>query len=177
MREGQDLPARFQFVALGGGPLALEFAHRTYTLTISDLLAPGGSLLAKAQSWRYVAVGPAGPQVAEVFEAQLTGEHRFSQISQGTLPALADRTLRWLHDDADLGGDSYEVRALRIPELLVDAIWLKDLVRDSGDRYAVLRAIAALIPRRLYGGDEFFGVLRGIARARIPFDNSPRIGG
>jgi hypothetical protein len=157
----------------GGAPL-LRFAHQAYTLTPDDLRAYSGAETAKARSWRYLVPSPEGDAIAEVAD-EGTGGHRFTELTAGLHSQLSRESLEWISSEAELGDDTFEVRALRLPALLLDAIWLKNL-SGGDDRFAVVRSFhGALEPKRLYPASDFFSVLRRLAES-VTFDNSPEAG-
>lgn len=159
--------------ALGGAPV-LRFAHETFTLTPSDILGYVKPESTTSQSWRYLVPGPQGPSVAEVAQNTSKTEYSFSQSTSGLHSQLTGEALRWMHDGAELGDDTYEIRGLRIPALLIDALWLKNLSRESADLYAVIQPVKqVLAPKTLYKADDFFSALRDMVKAKPAFDNSP----
>lgn len=162
--------------ALGGAPV-LRFAHEAYALTPEQILRSGSPEEAEARSWRYVIAGPEGASIAEV--AEVRGEtgpaHVFSEASKGLHSQLSEEALRWVHEQAELGEDTFEVRGLRVPAVLVDALWLKNETHPGGDLYTVVRPLKELlVPRRLYSTNEFFDALREAIRQVPVFDNAPQ---
>lgn len=163
--------------ALGGAPV-LRFAHETYALTLDQVMQSVAPDQAAAKSWRYVVPGAQGPSFAEVRETAGDGgtRHQYTQASEGRQSQLSAEALRWVHDEAELGDDTYEARVLRVPALHVDAVWLKNLTQLGADLYAPVRPLEGLLEtERLYTPNDFFDALREAARRQPVFDNSPRL--
>ena len=141
---------------------------QVFTLALQDVLNGEGVRAAKAAGWRVVTVGVGEVVASDVMEVP---EKRMTSLSRD--PRLASM-LRVVHGIDDLpevqrGGD-YELRLLRIPAVLVDALWLQSKTNAGDLIIPVLSAGRELITGRKYEVDEFFEIVRPLAEGFREFD-------
>jgi hypothetical protein len=123
--------------------------------------------------WQFQGVGAGGAGVtgdvpgARRGDQPLTGSTETGPRSQKVWEAYED--VRRL---PELGGGDYEAWAVRIPELRIEAFWLKAAPFESriGGRdlfYPVISFWEELPERKLVRADEFLRVLRRLGEAQV----------
>jgi hypothetical protein len=158
--------------AAGAGLARDEAALAVYTLGVEDVV--GGARLSAPEyaGWQFFAEGQEGVVGTEVHHAADRAEHRFAQFNLGPFPTAMLRAMRTIPDYPD-DGFEYEARLLRIPALLLEALWL----HSGRDVLVPLDpAPAPLVAGEPYESDRFFTELQTRALESLRSDNSPRTG-
>lgn len=147
----------------GGAPTFLH-AHRQYVLTPDQVLTDYDFATGEPQAWRYVLPQESGgTAVAEIIAGD-AGEHRMAEITEGLHPQLVRQAIDWLSQQAQLGDDTFELRSLTVPELLVDNLWLHPVTGAGDDLFVAVQPVnPELESNRLYTRPEMMNILKTIA--------------
>lgn len=114
--------------ALGGAaahPLDVAQPHRTYTMTPDDVRARKPLASITPDGWRYLVF--AGPRAAAAVELSIVATPpglRFAHVNSGRIVTSTVRALQIAESLAEVGQADFEVRLLRVPNLLFVALWL-----------------------------------------------------
>ena len=181
----QRLPARtkntFSTAAVGGAPSSASLPHEVFVMNTEDVVGGAGLDASRPAGWRYIVEQPAagGGNGTARAAAEITsagGAPKLSHLQHGW---IGDATLQAVQAAAarpEVVQGSFDLRMLRVPSLLVDALWLKnkgagqDLVMPIASRDNAIR------PQQLYRADDFLEQLRRVAANKVPFDNAPPAG-
>ena len=154
----------------------LAVPHPVFDLTLADVAAAGSTIRnARPGLWRYLLMeGSAAVGSAEVAVDDGGNAERVSILNTGPFVAATERGIRYAERLPQVQRDAYELRLLRIPALYVLALWLKHAVDVNDIIVPLAPAPRYLVPERPYGPLEFLQALRGPAKDRLGFDDTPR---
>jgi hypothetical protein len=98
----------------------------------------------------------------------------FSSLHEGRIASGTHRTRAIAEGLPEVAAGIYELRALAVPSIRVDALWLKN--KGTGDDLIVPIASSSpvLAPDQPYNANDFLDRVRPLAVAARQFDNSPR---
>ncbi|MDQ2843695.1 MAG: hypothetical protein M3Y72_22175 [Acidobacteriota bacterium] len=145
-----------------------------FNLGAREILAnadPGST--AKQVGWRYFA-GVDNPKTTVAGDVDMSSVPQIASLFYGASAWTALQAAEALGDLPDLSGDSYEPRMLRIPGLLIEALWLKPLSAGAGtDRIVPYHTlIKSLDPATPYPAQDFFDKIRHFAEQAITDNGS-----
>jgi len=179
----QRLPAHKKtmlFGAAGGAGVAepaISLPHQVFLLHADDVL--GGATIESSEpvAWRYLVdqqAPPGGAPAKATAEVSATESgHRFTHIQQGWIGEATLKVVQSVASRPEVAQGSFDLRLLRIPSLLVDALWLKNNRPGEDLVQPIASADKALDPALLYSASEFLIRLRDIASRKRRFDNRP----
>jgi hypothetical protein len=155
---------------------ALSDPHPVHTLGLDDLAAGRGLADAPLVAWRYmVSDGGKPPAAAEVTVDRDGHPTAFDHINRGPFVSATVRARKAAAKLPSVRDGDVEVRMLRIPALYVMALWLKHLDGGPDTVIPLDPAPDFLEAKRAYTEAEFLQALAAPARARLAFDNRPRV--
>ena len=183
LRQGlQALPERnkqtFMTEASGGAPPEQTLPHQVFLMSAGDVLASGALDNSRPAAWRYILQQPADLKggvarvTAEVTETQ--GGYRFANLQHGWITEATRNAVQYARSLPQVANGSFDLRMLRIPALLLDALWLKN--RDQGEDLVVPIASRCPVvrPNTVYRPMEFLAAVKDLAAKVMSFDNQPR---
>jgi hypothetical protein len=161
----------------GGAPPNVTVPQQLFVMGL-DEVTQGASLDAARQTgWRYLLTKPpamGGTAVAAAEVHQVGNEHRFAQLQQGYLSEETRKAINIARSLPQVAGGNYELRALRIPALMVDAVWLKDQTGDNDLVLPIRSNVPALTDGQAYPEKEFLDRLQDAAAKKSAFDDRPQ---
>ena len=143
-----------------------------YTLGVEELVAGTGLNSAEYSGWQFLSERSTGVVGTEVRQVADAGVHEFGHFALGPFPVAALSAVRNLVTQPDDGID-YEMRLLRVPALLLEALWLHS---DRDILLPLEPAPTPLTAGELYESSRFFAVIQQTAVRSLMTDNSPRTG-
>ena len=184
LEEGLDrLPGRtkhaFITMAAGGESPAVSEGHQIFTLNPQEIAGGAGLDAAQAVGWRYTVnqpsaglLGGSAPATAEV--AETDGVHRFSHLQQGWLADATRRAIAAAQSLPQVAGQPFELRLLRLPALLVDALWLKNTGGGEDLVVPIASLSKKLVAGQAYAPAQFLAITKDISADKKPdFNNAP----
>ena len=161
---------------LGAGPnINLAAPHPVFDLQLDQLAAGAGLGAAKPAGWRFLIMrGQAAIGSAEVVVDVGGAASQVSALNTGPFVASTERGIRSAERLPQVEHGSFELRLLRIPALYILALWLKN-TSDASDIIIPLPPAPRYVEQgHPYGPAEFLQRLRGLAKDRLAFDDTPR---
>jgi len=164
------------FAPAGGAPASVGTAHKVFSIGLDALAQPDPLDSAQETGWRYLltsAPGLGGGAVGAVDVNKVGDQHRFAQMHAGWLSEETRKAINIAQANPDVLGGNYEPRALRVPALLVDALWLKD-TQGTNDLVVPIRSAAPKMNvGTVYKAADFIDDLRDIAAGKPKFNDRP----
>ena len=153
--------------------------YPVFILNKDDVLQMKSLNASRLAGWRYILEPAASTQPSGVVKAaaevtQVGGAFRFSHLQHGWLGDAMTRAISAAADAPAVANGTYEPRALRIPSLYVEALWLKDQAADDDLVMAIASPLSDILRVELYSVNEFLSRLRTLAEARPRFDDRPQ---
>lgn len=165
------------FAMAGGAPPNVSVPQQLFVMGLDDL-AHGGSLdAARGTGWRYLLTKPpamGGTAVAAAEVHQVGNEHHFAQLQQGYVSEETRQAINMAQALPQVAGGNYELRALRIPALMIDAVWLKDKTGDNDLVLPVHSNVPTLTDGQAYSEKDFLDRLRDAAAKKRAFNDRPQ---
>jgi hypothetical protein len=170
--------------------------HRVYIADATDVARGSGLPSARFVGWRFLILDGTTAVATISLSGEESGENlRFAQINVGPFVVAIHAAVASAERLEQVVQGSYEPRALLIPSIYVQALWLKDLegtndivILLNPSHPEVVNALSAgeAMHSMLGGGtapahsgpqsiDSFFSALRPVAARSLAFDNTPRI--
>jgi hypothetical protein len=145
----------------------VQVGHQIYTLGLRDILTGAGLSAATLAGWQFVASNP--PNFAAAYVASTLGDQTPS-ISSVSSSTSGDSTIVSLVEAIQTGGVhplfqqlGSELRLLKIPSVLVEAVWLKPEL-GGGDLIAPYLTVAqGLQKMNWYPAQDFLNLLKPLA--------------
>lgn len=166
-------------MAAAGEPPAVSDSHQIFTLNPQEIAGGAGLDAARAVGWRYTVnqpsaslVGGSAPATAEVSETD--GIHRFSHLQHGWLADATRRAIAAAQSLPQIAGQPFELRLLRLPALLVDALWLKNTGGGEDLVVPIASLSNKLVAGQAYPPAQFLDITKQISADKKPdFNNAP----
>jgi hypothetical protein len=165
-------------VGLVGGAPEISQPHQVFSMGLQDLAAGGGLDSAKSTGWRYL-VTPAAPTgesraVAAADVNEMGGSHQFAQWHEGWISEATHKAIEAAKQLPQVATGSYELRTLRLPALLLDALWLKDTTGNTDLIIPIASMESDVKAGKVYAAPDFLERIRAIARKKPSFDDRPK---
>lgn len=166
--------------ALGGAPPQISNAHQFFVAGL-DQISTGQELDAAAQrvGWCFHVAnaalpGPGGAaptRSADVVERD--GQYSLAQINQGWITESTQKAVDYARTLPQVQAGSFELRALRLPALLLDTLWLKNLAGEGDLIVPIASKDPAIHPLTVIAAPEFLAYVRERARRKLEFNDRP----
>jgi hypothetical protein len=162
---------------LGGAtpaaPTDEEAPQRVYFCRLDSAAKGDGLTHSEPVGWRYLvkntgaqAYGGSPDTVGMVDVVEKQGEHLFSQLTQSWIGDAFKQAISKLRTSPRVQSSDFELRLLRIPALLLDAIWLKAKSEKDDLVAPVACPDSRVSPDTLYRADEFAALVSTLAAER-----------
>ena len=167
MKAGRGFQTRGLLATSSGEPLWLAAPHPVFNLRLDDVGPNSTFESVQMTGWRFLAVSN-GKAVAtlELAAASRTDTSRFSRITDGRMAASAARVISKAERTAIVRHRQYALGMVRVPEIHVHALWLRD--GDGGSLHdlfaAVIPAPAGVPQEKLLTTTRFMQVLANVKR-------------
>jgi hypothetical protein len=158
----------------GAGPWDHD-PQQVFTLSLNDLASGAGTAAAKSVAWRFFAgTVPAKTVLGHCSQDAMTGLWKLTDISYGDrVWNMLDASQRLDNHSGVPQGNTYTLRVLTIPGLLVEAFWL--VAGSAGDDLVVVfpapphQLHRVLNAQAVYPMPVFLNIIAGLARARLTY--------
>jgi hypothetical protein len=140
----------------------VQEGHQVYTLGLTDILAGRGIGAATLAGWQFLAADPDNSVAAHVTSTLGDLPPAISSISNGPEIAKAIDAVNAAKAMPVFQQPGGELRLLKIPGVLVEAVWLKPAFGD-GEVYPYLTLAKGLDAMRWYPAQEFLNILKPVA--------------
>ncbi len=170
-------PSRSELIGAGGetSPM-LTAPHRSYVLALADLINDKGVGAAHPTGWRFlVRDGDRFLGVGETEEVS-QAESDFAQFDSASLALRTAGALREVEARATSLNQDFEVRYLRIPEVLCSGLWLHGVRSDLLMILETARPRPQAADHDLVEAEEYLRALADEVRAE-PVADDDLIGG
>lgn len=176
MTEGSTAPGAIAArSAVLGGAAPNQEAHRVFSMGLQDLADNKGIEAARPSGWRFLASTPAGGAAAGEVSEPAGGQPAMTRLAHGSEVAELLKSAGEVEKLPEVEAGSYEMRAIEIPALLIQAFWLKSQTA-SPDLVVPVRSLSKGIElMHPYTADEFLRIVQPMAEERLKFDDTPRI--
>jgi hypothetical protein len=151
-----------------------QYPHQVFSVQLQDLIGGNGLSHVSVVSWRFLLEGTISrPVVAAVEMNVQDGTYTFSLLNEGP---FVDQTFHLIQMARYTLSkpESYELRAIRIPELYVFALWWKQQ-QGEADIIVPMRPTHALLKSDdSYSKEHFEKALQSMAVEILEFDFDDR---
>ncbi|MBL8290683.1 MAG: hypothetical protein JNN08_02540 [Bryobacterales bacterium] len=148
-------------------------ALKVFSLQIEDIIQKGGLAAAKPAGWRFLVDGgeaSGGPAAADVAEAATGGQPRMISLLRDPLITNAIQSVHIVERMEQWKSQEYELRVVRIPGILVEAVWLFSPVGEPDWVIPTLRRSRQIKRLWPYPTGEFFEIAQSASERCLEFD-------
>jgi hypothetical protein len=157
-----------------------RYHHKVFILSLKDLAGSQGKVPVTTPAGSRVLARHASGAVSAHLTEAVAGARRIASLTDlppqkngGRDPDQLVKALEWLRQAKQVQGADYEVVALRIPALWIEAFWLRP---KSGGAAHWIYPVSEdpRLPNEIYSLKDFLGEVRKLADARLKIDDNPR---
>lgn len=168
---GALVPGLREFAPAGDPVLSLPpeawAPVKVFTLGIVDVLGESALASAKPAGWRFFAAD--GSAAVDIVEPADGGRPRMISLLHDPTISTAIEAIGTIEGMAQWEGHDYELRLLRIPGILVEAVWLFS-AEEPDWLLPILRRAKALKTLWPYTVDEYFKICQSASERCLEFD-------